>query len=1434
MMPQYPLIRRTGFALAVAASLAARGDARFDGTAWTMSNGALTVRVEADSARLTVVDHAAGIEWAQEDPRNRQAAEKTWPIRRCTAPPAIDGDGSDWPGKDWLWLPWVGKDGERNLSGGAQVLWDDQFLYLYVRMRDDVVAFGRESAEQWWEADSVEFWVDGVQVGLHLYPGKEAAVDPRGAPFAGSRVGVKLIPSDPLPGYGVEAAIPLTHFPVLRDPSPGIRFHFAIGENDADPGPGEPVRRVAQGYLPATWVHSTPATFGVAVLTDADGNAPPLSRENDRTAGAAGGTIANVRQGSSPNAVAYDLLLTRGQAEPLALSVEISLPDETPALEVAIRCPGGDQTPMKAFQHPPALYPPAPETYFMAMADYCDGRYLPVGDPRFRNRRLAVFGGDMPWVAVTDGRKGLVAIALTPADSFIQMQSRLGDEARLGFPGFGWEPSQGRFGGERRGRLSFYDRGGHVRACKIYREIARQQGLLRTLGEKARANPDVLKLLGAVNWWGANGLGFVREAVGAGMTHGLANGRWSPEAMAEMVRLGWLAGEYDNYVDIDDAPAIAYAKAPVAEHAVILPDGTMMTAWVHRDENMQPIHTYMKHCTARQLECAKALIPEVLRKYPYNARFLDVTPAENPIECYSPSHPTTRSTDIANRQALCRYVSEELRLVTGGEHGRYWSVPFLHYHEGMMGGGFYSWPAGYLRDPKDRSEISPEYLEYGINPANRAPLFELVFHDCVVNYWYWGATNDYLHQVMPELTDRKTAMNILYGTPPMMWAHSHGLRWQVPEEREQMLTIYRNVCKLHEVVGPQEMVEHRFLSGDRLVQQTRFADGTTCTVNFGTDPFAVSMPESGQGASGELRQNDFHVYGPRIEQWRFTAPDGASRKTFIRTDTFLFAESGREPITTRGAQVAGQATVLAESPARARVLLGKGATLALDVPAWQPGLARRPRVLLALGPDGRPAARVPGGDAGPLTLAAPPDAGSAFLLLTGDEADVPDVTLEELSLTAAGRAVTSASRLAPDDRLDIACRVCNLGLAAARQFEVVFRLDGPAGPVLHRERVRRLGAGDARPLRTSLKAAAADGPRRVLACVESQETLTLTGRLEARAEFTGPCVPGVFVTVAEFSLTPPAGDSAGMPVELPLQLTAGGASGVNTGNLRVRFEGGAVVPAQFEPAGPAGTEGTLVFCLPPGLEPGTVTRGAVLGVPAGSRAVFPHTSGFDVAEDGSRLRLAAYSVSFAQGNPTDIAVRTAAETDLPVVDRIVVSARETGWTQENGTLETFACLHRGPVRAVFTATKVLASGHRVTRTCRFYADRMEVETHCEPRLGSLTRTFFLRDATAVNETGRSAAMDGKGDGEGFGFQGRPSWYAVFSPEFRCVCLALTPPGGFVWWDSGLRGQASIDHAAEGPERRLFVWGPGADDDRFARAIAQACAQGVTVTVSGGR
>ena len=216
------------------------------------------------------------------------------------------------------------ENGEANCSGGAKVMWDDKRFYLYVRIRDDNVAFGGEATEQWWESDSVEFWVDSVRVGLQLAPtGKEVAVNSRGEAFAGSKVAVRLVETDHLPGYELEVAVPLAHFPVLKDAEAGIRFSFALGLNDADPQPGAPTKRDRQSYSPRSWVDSAPMTFSVAVLNDEEGQAPARSIENDRSATAASRRVSEMKPGERPNSLTYKYIVQQGQIAEVPLQQHV-------------------------------------------------------------------------------------------------------------------------------------------------------------------------------------------------------------------------------------------------------------------------------------------------------------------------------------------------------------------------------------------------------------------------------------------------------------------------------------------------------------------------------------------------------------------------------------------------------------------------------------------------------------------------------------------------------------------------------------------------------------------------------------------------------------------------------------------------------------------------------------------------------------------------------------------------------------------------------------------------------------------------------------------------------------------------------------------------------------------------------------------------------
>jgi len=446
------------------------------------------------------------------------------------------------------------------------------------------------------------------------------------------------------------------------------------------------------------------------------------------------------------------------------------------------------------------------------------------------------------------------------------------------------------FGYARRVLFSFAARGGYVAMAKRYREYARQQGLIVPFAEKLKKNPHIERLFGAPDVWGNSSLKFAREAKSLGVEKMLIHGRSTPAEQKAINDLGYLTSEYDNYTDVlplEPGKHVDSSHDQVPEHVVLRADGERMKAWLTFDKKRQ----YMKRCPAMWLPAARQVIPKLLEEQPFVGRFFDVTTAADLYECYDPKHPLTRGQKRRCGVELLSYV-RSLGLVVGGEHGIWWGVPQLDYIEGMMSGGYASWPAGHLIHPKPKDEefTGPSghkygkwerYAQWGIGHESRVPLWELVFHDCVVSTWYWGDASDFLLTAAPEITPKKDAFNVLYGTIPLLWANKDG-SWTT--HRDLFLRTYRNTCRLHEVLAGPELLSHEFVTTDRAEQRTRFSDGTEVIVNFGAQPYTVPFA----GRKYELPQNGWAVKGPRIEQSR-ALKDGRIVTT-IRTDTFQARE----------------------------------------------------------------------------------------------------------------------------------------------------------------------------------------------------------------------------------------------------------------------------------------------------------------------------------------------------------------------------------------------------------------------------------------------------------------------------------------------------------------------------------------------------------------
>ena len=108
-------------------------------------------------------------------------------------------------------------------------------------------------------------------------------------------------------------------------------------------------------------------------------------------------------------------------------------------------------------------------------------------------------------------------------------------------------------------------------------------------------------------------------------------------------------------------------------------------------------------------------------------------------------------------------VSEDCGLVTGSETGHDAAVPFVHYFEGMLSLGPYRVPDSGRDMQRIWTKCPSGWPSSRPGHDYRLPLWELVYHDCVVAQWYWGDYNNKL----PALWDRRDLFNALYGTPPM-------------------------------------------------------------------------------------------------------------------------------------------------------------------------------------------------------------------------------------------------------------------------------------------------------------------------------------------------------------------------------------------------------------------------------------------------------------------------------------------------------------------------------------------------------------------------------------------------------------------------------------------------------------------------------------------
>jgi Glycosyl hydrolases related to GH101 family, GH129/Carbohydrate binding domain len=520
---------------------------------------------------------------------------------------------------------------------------------------------------------------------------------------------------------------------------------------------------------------------------------------------------------------------------PTALEFKAKITLDADRPEIAIELTGsGELGQALAFPYP---FESAKGSYLVMPVN--EGMSYPVDDPSLPPMQYILYGGHglcMGWWGVTDGRRGMMAIVDTDDDASVRVP-RL--DGRLCLCPL-WDPQKGMFGPPRRIRYVFLDDGGHVAMAKRYRRHAQEVGLFKTLKEKQSENPSVDRLVGAVNvWcWDRDAVGIVKELQQAGIDRILWSNAASAEQIKAMNALGVLTSRYDIYQDVMNPATFSKlrythpdwpTKAWPAD-LMIGADGDWLKGWEieGRDGGMYPCGVT---CDRQAIPYAVERIGKELESKPYLCRFIDTTTASPWRECYDPRHPVTRTESRHGKMELLRLVSERFKLVTGSETGHEAAVPFVHYFEGMLSLGPYRVDDAGRNMQRIVQQVPPQIEKFQTGAFYRLPLWELVYHDCVVAQWYWGDYNNKL----PAVWDRRDLYNALYGTPPMFMFTRR--MWE--KDRSRFVKSYKTVCPIARSTGYSEMLSHRWLTADHGVQQTVFANGQTVTVNLGKHEFVM-------------------------------------------------------------------------------------------------------------------------------------------------------------------------------------------------------------------------------------------------------------------------------------------------------------------------------------------------------------------------------------------------------------------------------------------------------------------------------------------------------------------------------------------------------------------------------------------------------------------
>lgn len=458
----------------------------------------------------------------------------------------------------------------------------------------------------------------------------------------------------------------------------------------------------------------------------------------------------------------------------------------------------------------------------------------------------------MPWFGQVRDKVGYIAICKHPWDAAYQVDHP--ENGPYTHVSMRWLPSLGKMSYRRVMRYTFLKNCNYNDLCKEYRAYVKETGLFTSLAEKSAKSPLVDKLIGSaivhkgikthvspdsayyntenpekndnvipfstrtgeIKQYKEKGLEKLYLHLDGWGDPGYDNkhpdylpacedaGGWKgfKELSDTIKESGYMFGLHDQYRDY-------YFDAPTFDKnfACELADGSIfeLKRWAGGHQ------TYL--CASQAPFYLKRNFEEIFKHGIHlEATYLDVFTCNEGDECNHPWHRMTRKECFEFRSACFEYLLSR-NILPSSEEVTDWAMKnlvFAHY------------------GPYQFMLAKPDEKRNGIP----TPLFNLVYHDCMILPW-----------LMDRFPDKEDYMLYALLNGGAAYLNENANHLDTGSSAEQRLddeiSRYRIVATLQEKIAKCEMLKHEFLNDDWKQQKATYSDGTSVTVNFNDQSYTI-------------------------------------------------------------------------------------------------------------------------------------------------------------------------------------------------------------------------------------------------------------------------------------------------------------------------------------------------------------------------------------------------------------------------------------------------------------------------------------------------------------------------------------------------------------------------------------------------------------------